>query len=159
MRVIRGLLLTCVVCIAGCGSDDGDDESFDIGSGTLTGKVGGKSWTFVAGETDSFLADDDKFFAELYAAPLANACQNGPTSNEHHVILNIPMKPGDYRLSFGLTATFVIEGDSGTTDNLGATRGRLVVDEVTDTSVRGKAHVVFDADNEVDGAFQVTRCP
>ena len=36
---------------------------------------------------------------------------------------------------------------------------RLVVDEVTDTSVRGKAHVVFDADNEVDGAFQVTRCP
>ncbi len=159
MRVIRGLLLACLACVWGCGSDGDGDESFDIASGTLSGKVGGKSWTFVAGEASSPFADDDTFFTDLYAAPIATPCQGGPATRANHLIFNVPMKPGDYALSFSLTATFVIEGDSATTDNLGATRGRLVVDEVTDSTVRGKAHVVFDADNEVDGAFQVTRCP
>jgi hypothetical protein len=159
MRIIRGLLLTCLICTAGCGSDDGDDQSIDVGSGTLSGKVGGKSWTFVAGGASPLFVEEDTFYTDLYAAPLANACQNGPSSRESHIILNVPMKAGDYRLGLGLTATFVIESDGGTTNNLGATRGRLVVDEVTDASVRGKAHVIFDADNEVDGAFEVTRCP
>jgi len=159
MQVIRGLLLACLAFASGCSSDGDGGDSFDIGSGTLRGKVGGESWEFVAGEASSPFSDDDTFFTDLYAAPLANACRGGPTSSENHLIFNVPMKPGDYALSFQLTATFVLEGDGGTTDNLGATRGRLVVEEVTDSLVRGKAHVVFDADNEVDGAFQVTRCP
>lgn len=159
MRIIRGLLLAWLVCTTGCGSEDGDAPSIDIGSGTLSGKVAGKSWTFVAGEASSPFADEDTFFTDLYAVPIANACQGGPTSSENHLIFNVPMKAGDYRLSLGLTATFVIETAGGATDNLVATRGRLVVDEVTDTTVRGKAHVISDADNEVDGVFQVTRCP
>jgi hypothetical protein len=158
MRVIRGLLVACLVCTWGCGSDGDGDESFDIAAGTLSGKVGGQSWTFVAGEASSLFADDDTFFTDLYAEPIPSACQNGPPSSRNQLIFNLPMQPGDYRLSLGLTATFVIE-DGGTTDNLGATRGRLVVEEVTDSTVRGKAHVVFDADNEVDGTFQVARCP
>lgn len=159
MRVIRGLLLGCLMCAAGCSSDGGNDEAFDISSSTLSGKVGGESWTFVAGEASSLFDEDDTFFTDLYADPISNACQNGPTSSKHHLIFNVPMKAGDYKLSFSLTATFVIEAESATTDNLGATRGRLVVDEVTDSFVRGKAHVIFDADNEVNGTFQVARCP
>lgn len=158
MRIIHGLLVVCLVCAAGCSSDSGDDPSFAIGSGNLSGKVGGKSWTFVAGEASPPFAGEDTFFAQLYSMSIPSACQNGPASSGDHLIFNVPMKPGDYRLSLGLTATFVVENDAAT-DNLGATRGRLVVDEVTDSVVRGKAHVVFDADNEVDGTFQVARCP
>lgn len=148
-----------VLLALGCSSDgDGGGESFEIGSGPLGGKIGGESFTFIAGETDSFLSDDEQFFASLYADPITTACQLGPSSTKHHLLLNIPTKPGDYELGLSLTATFVLETNSGS-ENLGATRGRLVVDEVTADSIRGKAHVVFDAANEVDGVFQVARCP
>lgn len=156
MRSITGWSAVVAFCALGC-SSSGDDDALSIASGPLSGKIDGQSWAFVAGETDSFLSDDKKLFATLYAESFAS-CGTGPAPAGRHLIFNIPPKAGDYRLSIGLTATFVIPRDTGT-DNLGATRGRLVVDEVTDSAVQGKAHVVFDAENEVDGAFQIARCP
>src|SRR6185369_7996578 len=139
-------------CNWGCSSGD-DAESFDIASGTLSGKIGGASFTFVAGQTSSFLSDESTLFADLYADPIPTACQNMPT-DKNHLILQLPTKPGDYPMSLSRSATFVIEGGAAP-DNLVATRGRLVVEEVTATSVRGGAHVVLDGDNEVSGKFQL----
>jgi hypothetical protein len=78
--------------------------------------------------------------------------------------LHLPKAPGDYSMSWSLNATFVIviegtETEVAETENLVATRGRLVVEEATQTSVRGGAHIVFDADNEVSGKFQIAVCP
>jgi hypothetical protein len=158
MRIAQGLGCLCLVLTCACSSNDDADESFQIGSSPLSGKVGGSSWSFVAGETDANISDAKQLWADLYAEPITSACGFGPTGSKNHVILNIPPKAGDYKLSNSLTASFVIEGDTQTIDNLGATRGRLVVEEVTDSKVRGKAHVVFDADNEIDGTFEISRC-
>jgi len=151
-----GLASLLTLCALGC-SSGGEGESFSVGSGPLSGKIGGESWTFGAGQTDSFLSDDEQLFASLYAESFST-CGTGAEPSSRHLILNIPPRSGDYQLSLVLTATFVIPRGSDT-DNLGATRGRLVVEEVTDTLVKGKAHVIFDGANEVDGAFQVARCP
>jgi hypothetical protein len=156
MRRAMGWCLMGALATLGCSSDS-DEESFDIGSATLSGKIGAASWTFVAGETDSFLSDNEHFWVDLYADPITDACRNGPSSSKNHVILSVPTKPGDYKLSLQLNATFVVEGNQ--TDNLVATRGRLVVEEVTGTTMRGKTHIELDADNEIDGTFQVARCP
>jgi hypothetical protein len=159
MRSSRGWCLLGALCALGCSSGGGGgDAPIAIASGPLSGKIGGESWAFVAGDTDSFLSDDQQLFASLYAEPLGSTCGTGAPPTGRHIILNVPTQPGDYALSLTLTATFVIPRDTDT-DNLGATRGRLVVDEITTSSVRGKAHVIFDAQNEVDGAFQLTRCP
>jgi hypothetical protein len=162
MRIALGCGLLVLLGTLGCSSGDdaankdGASSGFQIGSGTLSGKIGGAPWTFVAGETDSFLSDEKSFFAELYADTIPTACQNGPSSGKNSLILNVPPQAGDYGLSLSLNATFVIDA---TQENLGATRGRLRVDEVTDTSIRGGAHIVFDAANEVDGVFQLSVCP
>jgi hypothetical protein len=147
-----GLLLAACGC-----SSDGEDETFDIASGTLSGKIGGADFALVAAETDSFLSDESGIWADLYAEPITNACQAGPAGNKNHLILSLPNQPGDYRMSLSLNATFVVEGAQ--TDNLIATRGRLVIDEVTATHVRGGVHVLYDAANEVSGKFQVAVCP
>lgn len=159
MRMVKGWwILSCALSAFGCSSSgDNDGESFTIASSSLAGKIGGQPWSFVAGQTDAFLSDDEQFWADLYADPLSSACQSTSSSDKHHVILSVPTKPGDYELNLSLNATFVIEGAQ--TDNLLATRGRLVVDEVTASSIRGKTHIVLDAGNEIDGSFTLTRCP
>jgi hypothetical protein len=157
MRIGKGCWwLALLLGTWGCGSSDADDESFDIGSGTLSGKIGGADFTFVAGQSSSFLSDESTLFVDLYADPITTACQNLAT-DKNHVIVRLPREPGDYTMSFSLNATFVIEGQE--TDNLLATRGRLVVEEVTDTQVRGGAHIVLDSGNEVSGKFQIAVCP
>jgi len=157
-----GLLLGAVGCVSsGTGGDDDDDGApLDISTSTLSGKVGGSAWTFVAGETDPFFSDaGEPFWVDMYAEGFSSACSSARSTTKNHLILNVPPTPGDYRLSLTLNATFVIESATETTDNLVATSGRLVVDDVTSSNVRGKAHIKFDADNEVNGAFDFAICP
>lgn len=58
-------------------------------------------------------------------------------------------------MSLSRNMTFVV-GDS---DNLIATNGRIVVDEVTATTVKGGLVASYDGSNEVNGRFEVTICP
>ena len=51
--------------------------------------------------------------------------------------------------------TFVV----GESDNLIAFNGKIVVDEVTPTSVKGGLVGSYDDSNEVTGRFEVTICP
>jgi hypothetical protein len=75
------------------------------------------------------------------------------------LILSVPRTPGTHALGFDLNATFVIEGPRQTLENLVATRGRIVVDEVTATRVTGGAYIEFDAANSVNGQFEIAICP
>ena len=70
-------------------------------------------------------------------------------------IVGIPKTPGEYEMSLQRNMTFVV-GDS---QNLIATKGRIVVDEVTATSVKGGLVGTYDGQNEVNGRFEVTICP
>lgn len=131
-------------------------DSFEITDQPLQGQVGGQPWAFVKGETNAFLSDADGFFASLYAADF-DACGFSQASG-NSLILSIPTEPGDYELNLQRNMTFVVEDESGP-QNLIAFDGRIVVDEVSATTIRGGIHARFDGDNEVDGNFAVTVCP
>lgn len=136
-----------MLALGACGTD------YDISTTTLAGKVGGQPWTFVAGHTDAFLSDgEDDFFAELYPAAFTACGFATPPGN--HLIVAVPKATGDYDFSTSLNMTFVVEPS----DNLVTFEGRIVVDEVTPTLVRGGLHGVFDGDNDVSGTFELTVC-
>ena len=140
------------MCIAGCGG-----AGFDVAPGPLSGRVGGQPWTLGTAETEPFLsANSDSFFLTGYADSVAACTGAGRGVTGNRVVMNIPKAVGTYALDLNLTQTFFIQSSNL---NLASTRGRIVVDEITDTTLRGGAHIEVDADNIVNGQFQATICP
>ena len=144
---LRTILLAALV--AGCGSD------YSITEQNLTGEVGGTAWTFVEGDTNAFLSDED-FFATLYAEDYEQ-CGTVSPGAVNHLILNIPKETGEWDRSLSRNMTFVVQETDGT-DNLIGTKGLLRVDEVTSTAVTGGIYAKFDGGNEVDGTFTIQIC-
>jgi hypothetical protein len=144
MRILAALALLMGAC--------GGGSSYEVSDQPLAGTVGGAPWTFVAGHTDAFLSEgEDDFFAELYAeafAPCGFATPQGSL-----LLVAVPKEPGEYEMSLQLNMTFVANDE-----NLVATDGVIVVEEVTATTVTGGVHGVFDDDNQVDGRFTLTIC-
>jgi hypothetical protein len=144
-------LITLVVTAttAACTDSGG---SVEIATTPLAGKVAGQAWTLAMGHTSAFLSEgEDDFFATLYPTTFT-ACGFSEPSGPH-LIVAIPKTPGDYELNLGLNMTFYADNE-----NLVATEGRIVVDEVTATRVTGGLHGIYDGDNEVNGRFDVTIC-
>jgi hypothetical protein len=155
------LALPLLAACSGNDSDEsgnpGDSDTTVIASTPLSGKINGKEWTFQSGQTDAFLSDGDpNFWTALYAETFP-ACEGIPDHQEPELILNIPRQAGTYRLSLALNATFAFERGTES-ENLVATKGKLVVDEVTSTQIRAGAFVEYDANNSVNGQFQVSVC-
>ena len=145
--------------LAACSSDGGDDagSSVSIATTPLSGKVDGKAWTFVSGATDAFLSEGEStLFTTLYAEAIAT-CDGIPSPTQPEVLIQLPRQPGTYPLSLARNATFAIQR-SPETDNLVATKGKLVIDEVTATTVKGGAYIEYDANNSVNGTFEATIC-
>lgn len=118
----------------------------------LAGTVGGQPWTFQAGHTDAFLSKDGDFFATLFPTSFTTCGFSEPSGN--HLILSIPRTPGEYPMSLSRNMTFAVGND-----NKIAIDGKIVVDEVTATSIKGGIVASFDAQNEVNGTFQIPVCP
>jgi hypothetical protein len=152
MKTLTTLFALSLAGLVGCASDDAGSK--DIDETMLAGKVGGQSWTFVAGHTSAFLSEGEPdFFASLYPATFTTCGFSEPGGD--HLIVAIPKTPGDYEMSLSRNMTFVVGGNS----NLIATKGRIVVDEVTATTVKGGLVATYDGSNEVNGRFEVTICP
>lgn len=147
--------------VAACSSDGGDAEGndFTIASTPLSGKVDGKAWTFVSGATDGFLSQgESSWFTTLYADSVAT-CGGVPSSTQPEILIELPRQPGTYSLSVSQNATFAISRSGSDTENLVATKGKLTISEVTATSVKGGAHIEYDANNTVNGQFGAMVCP
>ena len=126
----------------------------EVAETPLAGTVGGQTWSFVAGQTDAFLSKDgDNFFAELYPATFTTCGFSEPSGN--HLIVAIPKVPGEYDMGLGRNMTFVV-GDS---QNLVTLQGKIVVDEVTSTTIKGGLVGSYDGQNSVTGQFALTVCP
>jgi hypothetical protein len=142
--------LVLALALAGCSSSSGGDA---IVSSPLSGKVGGQSWTFQTGATDTFLSQDsDDFAAVLYATSYA-PCTGNPSGP--HLFVSVPKQPGVYNLSPTRNVTFTVND----TDNLISLDGVVAVHEVTATSVTGGLQTHYDGGNDVNGQFQLTVCP
>jgi len=150
MKTLTLLVAASLSALAACGTDD--PASAEIKTEMLTGSVGGQMWQFKAGHTSAFLSEGEPdFFASLYPATFT-ACGFSEPGGDH-LIVAIPKQPGEYEMSLSRNMTFVV-GDR----NLIATNGRIVVDEVTATTVKGGLVSSYDGQNEVNGRFEVTIC-
>ena len=150
--IVMFAALGCGAC-SGDGGDEGDGSKTAIVSGPLAGLVGGEVWSFVSGQTDAFLSEgESNYWGEAYSE--TSTCSAFVDSD--HLILNVPRQPGDYALGPTLTATFAITENN---DNLIALKGHIVVDEVSASAIRGGAFIEFDAQNSVNGHFELTICP
>ena len=127
-----------------------------ISSEPLAGTIGGSEWTLASAETNATLsANSPTFVARAYAEALPACTGAGSAANGNGLILNLPRTAGDYRVGESLSQTFYMT--AGNT-NYVATQGRVIVEEVTTTTIRAGAHFRFDDANEVDGQFAVTIC-
>jgi hypothetical protein len=148
----RSVIGSVVLGCAGCGGG-----VFDVAQVPLAGKVGGQAWSLGTIQTNAFLsASSDTFFVEAFPETFTPCTGDTSGATGNRVIMNIPKQAGTYALSFAFTQTFYVQASSL---NLAATRGRILVEEVTDTMIRGGAHFEFDADNAVNGQFQTPICP
>lgn len=147
--------LLMMTLLAACGGDDaGSDEP--IAQQNLTGLVAGQPWELVAGEINAFLSEgEDDYFASLYAAEYEECGFGAPEGP--FLIVSIPKELGEKNLSLGQNMTFV--QDNAENDNFVGTRGKIRVDEITETTVTGALRASFDSENEVEGELTVTICP
>jgi hypothetical protein len=150
MKTLTSVLAIAMMALVGCAADDAKEISAE----QMTGSVGGQTWAFKAGHTSFFLSDGEPdFFASLYPMTFTACGFSEPGGN--HLIVAIPKAPGDYEMSLSRNMTFVVGGNQ----NLIATNGRIVVDEVTATTVKGGLVATYDGSNEVNGRFEITICP
>jgi hypothetical protein len=137
----------------GCGNSGGGSTT--ISSQPLSGKIGGQPWTFMTGETNSSLSTASQYWVDAYGESFT-PCTGYPSTNADEIIMNLPMSVGNHAVSFNLIQTFYI---AATNDNLGATSGEIDITEITATTITGGANFAYDANNSVDGQFQLTICP
>ena len=150
-----GLLCLGLAAFAvGCGSSSGAGST-TISSQPLSGKLGGQPWTLGTGQTNSFLSTSSQYWVDAYAESFT-PCTGSASANADEIIMNLPMTIGNYRLSISLNQTFYV---AATGDNLIATSGEIDITDISATTITGGANFAYNADNSVDGQFQMTICP
>ena len=152
MNKLIAALLTASLTAA-CGTDSGGGSGEVDMTQPLSGTVGGEAWTFAAGETNAFLSEgEDDFFAEFYSTAYTQCGFSAPSGNS--LIVSIPKAPGEYDMGTSRNMTFVVGGNQ----NLISFDGKIIVEEVTPTSVKGGLVGSYDGDNEVNGTFELKIC-
>jgi hypothetical protein len=146
-----GLLLS-----ANCGGgSSGGGSGLAISNQVLSGKIGGQPWTFAAGESDAFLSTASTYYVDMYPSSFTACATFAAPTDVNLLIVDLPTTTGSFNLSLARNATFYV----APSDNWVATRGRIQIDEVTATTITGGANMTYNADNTVDGQFQITICP
>lgn len=149
---VRILYLGLAVLAAGCGSGGG---STVISGQPLSGKIGGQSWTFMTGETSSSVPNSGRYWVDAYGESFTPCSGSAPFTADE-ILMEFPMSVGNYAVTLDLSQTFYI---AATNDNLVATSGEIDITDISATTITGGAKFAYDADNSVDGQFQMTICP
>ncbi len=148
-----GLLGLGLAALAvGCGSGGG---STIISSDPLSGKLGGQPWTLGTGQTNSDLSTTSQYWVDAYAESFTPCTGSAPTSADK-IIMNLPMAIGNYPLSLKFNQTFFVAANN---DNYVATSGEIDITDISATTITGGARFAYNADNSIDGQFQIAICP
>ncbi len=139
--------------VIACGSDDDGNGGADIADQPLGGTVGGEPASVGdGGKTDYLLSDEETLFVSLFLGPY-NGCGDLNTPDEM-LLTSFPTTPGAYELGPDRGFTFYVNEE-----NLVATDGVIVVDEVTDTTASIRVRATYDDDNQVEGSAEIDICP
>jgi hypothetical protein len=149
-QVAGTLALAMILSLpVGCG---GSTAPGTISGGTLSGKIQGKPWTFVAGAATCHA---NTCLVSAFPIDFA-ACSATPEADEFR-ISSLPNAVGNYDLDATVNASF-FGGDSIT-----VYAGRVAVYAVTTSTITVGANVTVDpvgmTRTYVNGKFQVPICP
>lgn len=150
--VVSAFLLGC--CLAACGGGGGGDGSYSISDTTLAGQIGEQSWTFVQGETDAFMSDEDGYWAELFPDSYTACDWASQPDGVSTILVTLPTEVGEYPLSLHQSITFV----EPPSDNTVAIRGLLEVEAINADTIDAGLYVVYGNGYKVDGRFTVDIC-
>jgi hypothetical protein len=181
------LLRLATLCLAvavtgGCASGDGP---LTIPEQPLSGTLAGQAWTMrtAVAVRDPYAGAGDEYFFNMWAVEFS-ACQPGAAPVDADVLfMESPTTLGSYTVnpSDALTSpttsttTSTSTSDyptwqpypSGTppviitaayTSGLQANKGRIAITEVTNTTIKGGAHIIFDSGETIGGQFQAAVC-
>jgi hypothetical protein len=137
----------------GCGSSSGGSTT--ISSQPLSGKLGGQPWTLGTGQTNSYLSTTSQYWVDAYAESFTPCTGSAPTSVDK-IIMNLPMAIGNYPLTIKFNQTFYIAANN---DNFVATSGEIDITDISATTITGGARFAYNADNSINGQFQLAICP
>jgi hypothetical protein len=151
--VVSAFLLGC--CLAACGGGGGGGGGYSISDTTLSGQIGGQSWTFVQGESDAFMSDEDGYFVELFPDSYTACDPFSQPDGVNTILLSLPKQVGEYSLSLQQSITFV----EPPADNTIATRGLLEVEAINADTIEAGLYAVYGDGYQVDGRFTVDICP
>jgi hypothetical protein len=142
-----------IASLAAIGAAGCAPEMPEISQKPLFGNFNGRYWGFVSGGTELFSPDANKYLSTLRDIE-ADACD--VESGDEALVVNIPYKPGKYRLEENnLTVTFRSDGEEYVTSD-----GVIDVHEVTPAVIRAGIYAYYDGDPyfEVTGQFTVDIC-
>jgi hypothetical protein len=132
----------------------------EISPAPMTGVMGGVAWSLGTAESDPFLSmGEPELWVDMWPDVVAPCTDAVTVPRRDYLVLGIPRAAGDYDLGEGLTATFVLVRPDGGRTTYVTDHGRIVVDQVTATLIRGGAALDYDTANHVNGRFEVSVCP
>jgi len=164
MSNARWILVALVASVAlpACGSDANKDEgpSYEITDQALQGKINGEDWKFVSGYAEDKFGDGE-LWIELHPSDPTDGdpCGFSPFDSEPHIIVSGKAEEVDESLSLANNITFTY----GEAENDISTKGRLVIDTVTDSKIGGGLYAEFSdssgsVTDKVDGNWEVQIC-
>jgi hypothetical protein len=151
--MLRASVLACGLVMWGVGCSSPPEATL-VDPGLLAGQFNGRPWNAAIGTSARFTPDSNEIHSTLSEVSM-EACH--PEGTEQ-LVLDIPFKPGIYRLDLAHTVHFVTPASK---DDLAATEGELIVHEVTETTIKAGLYAIYNANPkyEVSGQFTIHRCP
>lgn len=160
--LVLGTLLSVVACKKdvnvnyGAGADGGQIE--EIKTTVLDGVIKGDAWTFMSGRAKIDQFRPGRLVLNFWETSEADPCNVFFPTSSRNLITSIPKTVGSYELGNEMNVTFSYQSASEGSANLIATTGRMIVDEVTSDSVKGRFVAVYDDQNAVNGTFSLPLC-
>ena len=152
----RILCLVGSFLLASCGGGGSGGNDVTISNQVLSGKIGGQAWSLGTAQSNPYLSSASQYFVDMYPSTFTPCGSFAAPTDVNELIVEIPNTVGSYNLSLSMNATFYVASSS---DNWVATQGRIVIESISATTITGGANITYNADNAVDGKFQVAVCP
>lgn len=125
---------------------------------TIDGMINGQNWVFISGRAKPSFFNKTEYMIELFDKSLQDPCNDFKLLETRTVLTSVELKKGAISFDMNNNATLAYN-ENGTSMNIIATEGMLVLDSVEGDFIEGKMLAKFDSKNHVNGAFRIPICP